>query len=108
MRWDQRNFPRPMRKLPEEVRAKAIEMANILHVEQGFHEGPAVDLAIARAEMWAARYGKENDSAVPTRPATSAHRSRPPMRPHRNRRDRAPSNTRPPLGPPGGPRRSAG
>ena len=53
MAWNEDRFPVPMRALQGEVRRKAIDMANMLHSEQGFPEDRAVRLAISRATMWA-------------------------------------------------------
>ena len=52
MPWDEANYPRAMRNLPREVRLKAIEIANAL-LEQGYEEGKAIRIAIAKAKEWA-------------------------------------------------------
>ncbi len=54
MPWDENYFPRSMRNLPEDVRRKAIEIANAL-LEEGYDEGKAIRIAIAKAKQWAAR-----------------------------------------------------
>jgi len=41
--------------LPMHVRRKAIEIANAL-LEQGYEEGKAIRIAIAKAKEWAARH----------------------------------------------------
>jgi uncharacterized protein YdaT len=43
-----------MRKLPPEARLKAIEIANAL-LEEGYDEGKAIRIAIAKAKEWAKR-----------------------------------------------------
>lgn len=50
--WDETYYPRSMRNLAPEVRLKAIEIANAL-LEQGYDEGKAIRIAIARAKKWA-------------------------------------------------------
>jgi uncharacterized protein YdaT len=52
MRWSEINYPEPMRKLHEDVRKRAVEIANEL-VEQGMDEAIAINTAIDRAEAWA-------------------------------------------------------
>jgi uncharacterized protein YdaT len=52
MPWDEANYPRAMRNLPLGVRLKAIEIANAL-LEQGYKEGKAIRIAIAKAKEWA-------------------------------------------------------
>ena len=41
-----------MRKLPPEVRTKAIAIANAL-LEEGYDDGSAIRIAIAKAKQWA-------------------------------------------------------
>jgi uncharacterized protein YdaT len=41
-----------MRNLPLDVRLKAIEIANAL-LEEGYEEGKAIRIAIAKAKEWA-------------------------------------------------------
>jgi uncharacterized protein YdaT len=43
-----------MNHLPEVVRAKAIEIANAL-LEEGYDEGRAIRIAIAKAKDWSER-----------------------------------------------------
>ena len=45
-----------MSHLPEVIREKAIEIANAL-LEEGYDEGRAIRIAIAKAKEWAARRG---------------------------------------------------
>jgi hypothetical protein len=52
MPWDEAYYPRSMRNLPLEVRLKAIEIANAL-LEEGYEEGKAIRIAIAKAKEWA-------------------------------------------------------
>jgi hypothetical protein len=47
-------YPRSMRNLPPEVRLKAIEIPNAL-LEEGYDEGKAIRIAIAKAKEWAER-----------------------------------------------------
>jgi uncharacterized protein YdaT len=44
-----------MKRLPPQVRAKAIEIANALLAE-GYDEGMAIRVAIAKARQWAVRH----------------------------------------------------
>ena len=43
-----------MRNLPREIRSKAIEIANAL-LREGYDEGKAIRIAIAKAKEWAKR-----------------------------------------------------
>ncbi|HLN83377.1 MAG TPA: hypothetical protein VK355_07165 [Candidatus Binatia bacterium] len=52
MPWNEAYYPKSMRNLPLEVRLKAIEIANAL-LEQGYDEGKAIRIAIAKAKEWA-------------------------------------------------------
>jgi uncharacterized protein YdaT len=52
MPWDETRCPPAMRQLPPPVRAKAIEIANALLAE-GYDEGKAIRIAIAKAKEWA-------------------------------------------------------
>ena len=54
MPWSETYYPRSMRNLPLEVRLKAIEIANAL-LEEGYDEGKAIRIAIAKAKDWAER-----------------------------------------------------
>lgn len=51
MPWDSSYFPASMKHLDPEVREKAIEIANAL-LEQGYEEGKAIRIAIAKAKQW--------------------------------------------------------
>jgi uncharacterized protein YoaH (UPF0181 family) len=52
MPWSLEHYPKSMVNLPDDVRLKAIEMANALLAE-GMEEGKAVRIAIAKAKEWA-------------------------------------------------------
>jgi uncharacterized protein YdaT len=56
MPWSSSYYPRSMRRLPEAVRTKAIEIANAL-LEEGYEEGRAIRIAIAKAKEWSERRG---------------------------------------------------
>jgi uncharacterized protein YdaT len=58
MPWDEDRYPASMRHLPEQVRRKAIEIANAL-LEEGYREGKAIRIAIAKAKEWAARHERD-------------------------------------------------
>lgn len=52
MPWTLERYPPAMQRLPPEVRAKAIEIANAMLAE-GYEEGQAIRMAIAAAKKWA-------------------------------------------------------
>ena len=56
MPWNSTRYPVSMRHLSASVRYKAIAIANALLAE-GMDEGPAIRIAIAKAEDWARRRG---------------------------------------------------
>jgi uncharacterized protein YdaT len=56
MPWNESYYPRSMEHLPPLVRRKAIEIANAL-LEEGYEEGKAIRIAIAKAKEWAERRG---------------------------------------------------
>jgi uncharacterized protein YdaT len=56
MPWDENYYPRSMQNLPPEIRMKAIEIANTL-LKEGYDDGMAIRIAIARAKEWAERRG---------------------------------------------------
>ena len=56
MPWNELDYPRSMDNLPPVVRSKAIDIANALLAE-GYEEGLAIRIAIAKAKEWAARHG---------------------------------------------------
>lgn len=55
MPWSLERYPASMNNLPEEVRAKAIDIGNALLAE-GEDEGRAIRIGIAQAKRWAARH----------------------------------------------------
>jgi uncharacterized protein YdaT len=55
MPWNEQRYPTSMKNLPDAVRDKAIEIANALLAE-GYEEGQAIRIAIAKAKEWAARH----------------------------------------------------
>lgn len=62
MPWTDERFPVSMRHLEPRIRSKAIEIANAL-LEQGYEEGKAIRIGIAKAKEWAKHH------APPPRPA---------------------------------------
>jgi uncharacterized protein YdaT len=56
MPWNKYYYPHSMEHLPPLVRSKAIEIANAL-LEEGYEEGMAIRIAIAKATEWAERRG---------------------------------------------------
>jgi len=56
MPWDETRYPASMRNLAPEIRTKAIEIANAL-LDEGYEEGMAIRIGIAKAKEWAARRG---------------------------------------------------
>lgn len=61
MPWTKNDYPVSMKNLPDEVRNKAIEIANALLEERKMDEGIAIATAISRAKDWGANHGKEID-----------------------------------------------
>lgn len=51
MPWTEQRYPASMSRLPQPVRLKAIEIANALLAE-GYDEGKAIRIAIAKAKSW--------------------------------------------------------
>jgi uncharacterized protein YdaT len=58
MPWTPDRYLPSMRRLPLEVRLKAIEIANALLEEEG-DEGKAIRIGIAKAKEWAMRHRGE-------------------------------------------------
>ncbi len=56
MPWDESYYPASMKNLPPQIRAKAIEIANAL-LEEGYDEGKAIRVGIAKARQWGEREG---------------------------------------------------
>lgn len=59
MPWTKKNFPAAMKNLPDEVRDKAVDIANALLEEKDMSEGIVIATAISRAKDWAANRGKK-------------------------------------------------
>jgi uncharacterized protein YdaT len=55
MPWTLDRYPASMRRLPADVRAKAIAIANAL-LDEGLDDGLAIRIAIAKARDWAERH----------------------------------------------------
>ncbi|HTT77303.1 MAG TPA: hypothetical protein VMF50_15165 [Candidatus Binataceae bacterium] len=56
MPWDETRYPSSMNNLDPMVRLKAIEIANAL-LDEGYDDGKATRIAIAKAKEWAERAG---------------------------------------------------
>jgi len=56
MPWDETYYSKSTRNLAPEVRLKAIQIANAL-LEEGYDEGRAIRIAIAKAKEWTERGG---------------------------------------------------
>jgi hypothetical protein len=63
MPWDEERYPVSMRRLDPHVRAKAAEIANAL-LEEGYDEGKAIRIAIAKAKEWAAHHARSGPSGA--------------------------------------------
>lgn len=61
MPWSKNKYPVSMKNLPEDVRDKAIEIANALLEKSNMSEGMAIATAIKRAKQWVTDY--KTDSA---------------------------------------------
>ena len=55
MPWSRDRFPPSMKHLAQDVRDKAIAIANALLAE-GYPEGQAIRMAIGQAKQWARRH----------------------------------------------------
>lgn len=62
MPWTRQTYPPSMKNLPEEVRNKAIEIANALLQEKDMDEGIIIATAISRAKDWAENRGKQSET----------------------------------------------
>src|SRR3990170_8753729 len=62
MPWTRQKYPASMKNLPEEVRNKAIEIANALLEEKDMAEGIIIATAISRAKDWAENRGKQSEA----------------------------------------------
>lgn len=58
MPWTADRYPSSMKGLAPSVRAKAIEIANAL-LGEGYDEGRAIRIAIAKAKQWSADRGAQ-------------------------------------------------
>lgn len=58
MPWNTNYYPPAMKNLPLPVRDKAIEIANAL-LDQGYDEGKAIRMGLAKAREWADRHWEE-------------------------------------------------
>jgi uncharacterized protein YdaT len=56
MPWDKNNYPDTMKNLDEDVREKAIDIANALLEEENMEKGKAIAISINKAREW-----KENN-----------------------------------------------
>jgi len=63
MPWTKKNYPNSMKNLEEEVREKAIEIANRL-VEEEYEEGRAISIATSKAKEWYENRGYESSSDI--------------------------------------------
>src|SRR5436190_24353870 len=59
MQWTKKDPPISMRNLPQDIRTKAIEIANFLAEETNMDEGTRIATAIRRAKGWEATHGKK-------------------------------------------------
>ena len=57
MPWNKNYYPVSMKNLPEEVRNKAIEIANAILEEGKMSEGLVIATAVQRAKQWAVKQG---------------------------------------------------
>ena len=62
MPWTRKRYPPSMKNLPEEVRNKAIEIANALLEEKEMDEGIIIATGISRAKDWAENRGKPSEA----------------------------------------------
>ena len=63
MPWSKDDYPDSMKNLTEEVREKAIDIANALLEKEGYDEGRAIAIATKQAEQWAEDRGKKAKSS---------------------------------------------
>lgn len=59
MPWSDQDYPASMKNLTDEVRHKAIDIANALCQEENYEEGRAIAIATAQAEKWAKHRDKQ-------------------------------------------------
>jgi uncharacterized protein YdaT len=56
MPWSEDHYPLSMSRLRNPVRRKAIDIANAM-LAQGYEEGKAIRIAIAKAKEWWTKHG---------------------------------------------------
>lgn len=64
MPWTKSDYPPSMKNLPDEVREKAVEIANALLGDRHMEEGLAIATSISRAKDWAANRGKDIENTA--------------------------------------------
>lgn len=52
MPWSKNDYPASMKNLEEDVREKAIEIANALVTDEDYEEGKAIPIAIDKAKEY--------------------------------------------------------
>lgn len=62
MPWNKNDYPDAMKNLDNQVKGKAIEIANEL-VNQNYSEGRAIPIAIERAREWADNNGSSSSNS---------------------------------------------
>jgi uncharacterized protein YdaT len=71
MPWTSKHYPDSLKNFSDEVREKAIEIANAL-LEQGYDEGKAIAIATDKAKEWAENRDIELHEAE-TQPSRKKH-----------------------------------
>jgi len=64
MPWTKSDYPPSMKNLPDEVREKAVEIANALLKDRHMEEGLAIATSISRAKDWAVNRGKDIENTA--------------------------------------------
>lgn len=62
MPWTEYNYPASMKNLPDDVRNKAIEIANALFEKGNMDEGIIIATAIKHAKAWADKEERNDDT----------------------------------------------
>ena len=57
--WTANHFPAAMRSLTPSVRAKAIEIANALLMQDGFNKQEIITISVSEARVWSRRQSLE-------------------------------------------------
>jgi|GEM_PF-704935 len=65
MPWTKNVYPNAMKNLPEAVRNKAIEIANMILQEGKVREGTAIATGISRAKKWGQSSLNQKSIAIP-------------------------------------------